>query len=1026
VKAAPWRLFGRRGVPPPSDDGLDAGTNGRFAIPDVTASGEAGTGESESQTTGDVVIARGRLHSVAVRLIAVEPWIAAACAAILLCAPNLLVWPAVVVGALPLLGRLLTTGRLWRATPFDVPLLLLVIGAALGGYASLSREGALIRLTGLLAGFLVFAALREHATGTRAHRRLVLGMLIAAVVSSALLLVLVGPFLLLEKVPPLARLVAAIDRDGWGAWFVDQDWLLQRYRFRASGVGALADIGLTLALASLVGLQRPVPRILAAVTLPFFALVLLVADNRGSMLAGALTIGLMAVVWRRRLLPLVPLGGVAAVLVVGFLVGDRGLSLKTLAQRFWFWENSLYLAREVPLTGAGLGLESVQLVYRAYFLPAYPPFSHAHNIYLQGLLEYGVFGLLGLAGLGLATLWLGWRATDAPDRWTLAGRLAGFGVALTMLTTGLTEIGLLSTLGGVLVLAGLGLLAATTPHPAAPSPASGRRGTDGGRRWTARWLAFGAGVLAVVVVLLAVSPLGSNVGARLLLNAGTVELNRGALSESLGRDERAAAIERAVTLLRQASALNPDDLTVQRNLGLALSGSDDSRRARSVMDRAKALTAPDNRGDLLQLGRAYVAVSAWGEAIRAWQAAEASPQLLQLGNRLIRVRNYDQAINAYIATARVDPQSRGAYEGVTRAAAERKATPDEQVAELEPLLQRDAPTEYGARLQAARVLREAGRLGEAGAHLVRAEDLAATPELSFENGRLMLAAGQPESAVPLLVRPAADLPYDPDNWYWLARAYAETGQHEVAITTIKQGLSKVDPSGQFAPAAPRLPETAAVRASEIKRSERALLLGVMAESLLRLDRPAEAMSLLDEALAATPKDGWLAALRDEARDARPDRLPNLLLNPSFARTGTWAIRDRVHWEYSSVETLPNEVPQIDDGRARFESTGQAGRLLVQELPSLLPGRTYRLTMSLRAEQVGTGAVAVYLTNFRTRDGAPLLVSAAEAERGVTVTVDGTVDVPPYNYLAAAVGFAPETPAGAIVWCDEATLILLEP
>ena len=225
---------------------------------------------------------------------------------------------------------------------------------------------------------------------------------------------LVGPFLLLERLPPLAALVAAVDRWRLGAWFVDQDWLLQRYRFRASGVGALADVGLALAFAAAIGLRGRRARLLVAAGRPSFSCVLLVvADNRGSMLAGALTLGLMATVWRRRLLPLVPL--VACwpwLLVVAFGPSDRGLSLKTLAQRFWFWENSLYLAREVPLTGAGLGLESVQLVYRAYFLPSYPPFSHAHNIYLQGLLEYGIFGLLGLVGLGLATLWVGWRAPE--------------------------------------------------------------------------------------------------------------------------------------------------------------------------------------------------------------------------------------------------------------------------------------------------------------------------------------------------------------------------------------------------------------------------------------------------------------------------------------------------------------------------------------------------------------------------------------------------------------------------------------
>src|SRR5205823_9090804 len=135
---------------------------------------------------------------------------------------------------------------------------------------------------------------------------------------------------------------------------------------------ALADVGLALAVATLVGLRSSAGRLAALLTIPFFGLVLLVADNRGSMLAGVITLGTMAVVWRRRLLPLLPIGAVVAILVIAFGPVDRGLGLKTLAERFWFWSNSLYLAREVPLTGAGLGLGSVQLVYRGYFLPTYP------------------------------------------------------------------------------------------------------------------------------------------------------------------------------------------------------------------------------------------------------------------------------------------------------------------------------------------------------------------------------------------------------------------------------------------------------------------------------------------------------------------------------------------------------------------------------------------------------------------------------------------------------------------------------
>jgi tetratricopeptide (TPR) repeat protein len=376
-------------------------------------------------------------------------------------------------------------------------------------------------------------------------------------------------------------------------------------------------------------------------------------------------------------------------------------------------------------------------------------------------------------------------------------------------------------------------------------------------------------VLALIVASVVSTPLG----ARLLLSLGTAELNRAAFSERIDKDDRAAAAERAVALLRAASSRDENDPTVQRNLALALVASGDNRRARAAADRAKRLTALTDRAELFQLGRAYVAIGAWGEAINAWQAAEAGPQLLQLGNRLIRARNWDQAINAFIATARLDPDSQGAYTGIVEVTRAREMEAEDAIEELGPLLEPGSPTEYKARLEAARVYREAGRVQAATEELARAGAIRQGPDHAFEVGRLLMQLGQADAAEPQFRHAVRDWPLEPDAWLWLARSQSERGQHEQAVATIREGLSHVDPSGQFAPPAERLPATAAVRAITIKRSERALLLGVLGESLIALGRPAEALPALDEAVAAQPGDPWLEATRNRAQAALngPDR-----------------------------------------------------------------------------------------------------------------------------------------------------------
>jgi tetratricopeptide (TPR) repeat protein len=412
----------------------------------------------------------------------------------------------------------------------------------------------------------------------------------------------------------------------------------------------------------------------------------------------------------------------------------------------------------------------------------------------------------------------------------------------------------------------------------------------------------------------------------------------------------------------------------------------------------------------------------WGDAIRSWQAAEAAPQLIQLGNRLIRARNYDQAVNAFVATARVDPRSRSAYEGITRAAREGKESVDGTVQKLAPLMAAGTPTELGARLQAARVLREAGRLADASGQLRQAEAISAPPELSFEYGMIWLAVGVPSLAEPLLVRPAADLPYDYESWLWLARAQLERGKYGEAIETIRLGLSKIDPSGQFAPPSERLPETAAVRATEIKRPERALMLGVMGESLIRLGRAGEAIPPLEEAVAALSKDPWLARTLAEARAALTGAPPNLLLNPAFDREGSWALRTPLWFDTLTLDTLLNEAPEIENGQAKLAPMLPETRFLMQEVEGLDPAGRYRVSVRLRADGLGSGAVTVRILGSSAELLTERVIQPAEAAEWVTVTLEAQPGTPPTNSLQVAVGFVPGTPAGAVLWCDEATLI----
>ena len=103
----------------------------------------------------------------------------------------------------------------------------------------------------------------------------------------------------------------------------------------------------------------------------------------------------------------------------------------------------------------------------------------------------------------------------------------------------------------------------------------------------------------------------------------------------------------------------------------------------------------------------------------------------------------------------------------------------------------------------------------------------------------------------------------------------------------------------------------------------------MGESLIRLGRADEALPALEEAVAAQQKDAWLAGVLAEAQRVLAGAPPNLLLNPSFAREGAWAIRPSNWYEYVTIPTLVNAKPTIKDGRVEIRAASAKTGAVVQ-------------------------------------------------------------------------------------------------
>jgi len=111
-------------------------------------------------------------------------------------------------------------------------------------------------------------------------------------------------------------------------------------------------------------------------------------------------------------------------------------STVTAAGRFELWQRALYIAQDFPFTGIGLGTFSqvVPVMYPLFINSPDAPLPHAHNMYLQMAVDYGVGGFVAFIGI-VATMFalciaVLRRTRGTPNELLAAGLVGGYLVFL--------------------------------------------------------------------------------------------------------------------------------------------------------------------------------------------------------------------------------------------------------------------------------------------------------------------------------------------------------------------------------------------------------------------------------------------------------------------------------------------------------------------------------------------------------------------------------------------------------------------
>lgn len=320
--------------------------------------------------------------------------------------------PWMVLGLVALLGlygvRWVATASPVPSTRANVPILILLGMTAVGLVVSSAPDLAVLTVAQVLASVTLF-----FITYEKIHDSADLWRAAAILVVLGVLFALVAPFTVqwtTDKGLNFAALnEAALPR-------------LPKETNPNILAGAIALI-LPVSLAFINGRASRL-RLFGVAAVVLMSAILVPLQSRGAFFALGCGLALWAILHRKWVLPVVPLMVVGGLLfnnwaggasLSQFLYGETSDSPTTFVQRQDLWVQGIYLVRQSPVVGIGLGayprVSSVAWPHTPD--DPGPQRNHAHNLFLQIALDTGIAGLgafVVLLGLALSAVWKAYRS----------------------------------------------------------------------------------------------------------------------------------------------------------------------------------------------------------------------------------------------------------------------------------------------------------------------------------------------------------------------------------------------------------------------------------------------------------------------------------------------------------------------------------------------------------------------------------------------------------------------------------------
>ena len=538
-------------------------------------------------------------------------------------------WPLILV-ALALVARRLTTHARVLGTPFDRPLLLFVLAAALGAWNAYSQQAGWNRFWLIIAGItvyigIVYAPVEVEFRGSKRISPVRAFLIILPAAISVYSLLTTDWMQWAQKLPWL---------NPWRSWIMMLRPAFSGITLHPNVVGGVLAALVPLQLAALLSVKRSgTQTLLGALCLGLSVLGLFMSASRGAWLALAIVLAAWGLWWLsgqvgnrrkglsdprlRRTLWVVALSSVVVMLCVAvFVMLSRG-QMRDLDGRLALWRNSLDLALDYPLSG--LGLASFEMPYSSYVLLVHVGYlTHAHNLLLDVWLGQGLLGLLGFGWLLAVAV----RTGQPASPW----RNAAFASLAVILLHGLLDDAFYGYDGRAIVLlfVPFALLARSAMAP----EASDQRQVSMKRRNV-----YAIPILCSACVVLTVAALALPSGRAVIqANLGTLVQTRAELSvyqwptwpiqDALRRSSE-VSLEPAIARYATALALDPHNVAANRRLGQIELSKGQYDAARQHLETAFE-NAPGQRATRQMLGESYAITGDVKRAVSLWRTVDVS------------------------------------------------------------------------------------------------------------------------------------------------------------------------------------------------------------------------------------------------------------------------------------------------------------------------------------------------------------------------------------------------------------------